>query len=176
MLRRAALAAETHAHGRARTHPASPKIGSSLVARRARSRSCAAAETRSLQRLRGAERRDSNPRPPGPTATDSRYSAALDPGVPARHRTALGRNWTPNGPRDGPVQRAQDVRNRGVCGGFVRSGRLDLNQRPFGPQPNARPARHRGRRRWDDPARRADNLAASPPSGQPLSGRTRYRR
>jgi hypothetical protein len=33
-------------------------------------------------------------------------------------------------------KRGRDVRNRRVCGGFVRSGRLDLNQRPFGPQPD----------------------------------------
>jgi hypothetical protein len=32
-----------------------------------------------------------------------------------------------------PAER--DVRNRRVCGGLVRSGRLDLNERPFGPQP-----------------------------------------
>jgi hypothetical protein len=58
--------AETQAHRRAPTRPRHRRIGSSLVARRERSRSGAHAETRPVQRLRKGERRDSNPRPPGP--------------------------------------------------------------------------------------------------------------
>jgi hypothetical protein len=44
--------------------------------------------------------------------------------------------WTRNGPRLRRRARASNVRNRHSCGGFGRWGRLDLNERPFGPQLN----------------------------------------
>jgi hypothetical protein len=53
----------------------------------------------------------------------------------AREIAVLDPEWT--SPR--ASEHREDVRNRNICGGFVRSGRLDLNQRPFGPQPNALP-------------------------------------
>jgi hypothetical protein len=69
------------------------------------------------------------------------------------------KKWTPNGPRHRLVDLCRETRNRRVCGDFVRSGRLDLNQRPFGPQPTSeprlcvpqrlrRPGRPRRRRPW----------------------------
>jgi hypothetical protein len=97
-------------------------LAAHLGARRARSRSTAAAEPRSVQRLRGAERRDSNPRPPGPPRPTRGTALLLIRVFRPDAGQVSEENWTPNGPRDGPVRRAPDVRNRGVCGGLVRSG------------------------------------------------------
>jgi hypothetical protein len=76
-------------------------------------------------------------------------------------RSISNRNWTLFGPR-----RATDavvkMKKTAICGGFPTSGRLDLNQRPFGPQPKngacrcvlSRPRRPRRSRRSRPAARR----------------------
>jgi hypothetical protein len=89
-------------------------------------------------RLRVSDRlRTRDPPAPRQVAQDAR--ACLDPRLLGRRRAFFRTKWTPHGPRHGSGSPGRDGRNRRVCGGFVRSGRLDLNQRPFGPQPNALP-------------------------------------
>jgi hypothetical protein len=47
-----------------------------------------------------------------------------------RFENKLDPNWTPSVNFSAPLY----ARNPRVSGGFFESGRLDLNQRPFGPQ------------------------------------------